>query len=109
MPDPRRHPRYPVSLAVDLISEAGLQQCQAEDLSAGGCRVVTVFPIPRGSAVRIRLRSPAVAFEIGAPATVAWSTREPPYRAGLQFAEASVPEAGRFLQALLGPVRLENS
>jgi hypothetical protein len=105
--DARKHPRYAAACSVDVLAHSGMQRCETEDLSAGGCRVVTVFPLSRGD-VRVRLRSPRIPFEVSGAATVVWASREPPYRAGIRFTPALIPEAARFLHALLGPVRLVN-
>ena len=102
--DPRKYRRYEATFAVELSSQGQLQVCQADDLGAGGCRVQLLFPIGRGSMVRVRLRSDRVDFEAAGTATVAWSTRDPPYQAGLAFSEHMLDEAARFMTALLGPV-----
>ncbi len=106
--DPRRWPRYAAAFAVEVAGPGGFQACQAEDVSAGGCRIVSVFPLGRGDVVRVRLRSDRVALEPSGAATVAWVSRAPPYRAGLAFSEPLAEQAARFVLALLGPVRLVN-
>jgi hypothetical protein len=104
----RAHTRYAISLAGELVSAAGLQRCEVQDLSAGGCRLGLVFPIAAGAPVRIRVTSPLVSFDLAGPARVAWATKAPPYQAGLAFEQDMPEKAGRFLHALLGPVRLAN-
>jgi hypothetical protein len=104
----RRHPRYAVSVAAEIVVGSGLQRCEVEDLSVGGCRVRPVFPLSAGAEIRVRLVSAVVPFDLSGPALVAWSSATPPYLAGLRFAPELADDAARFLQALLGPVRLAN-
>ena len=102
--DPRRYRRYETTFAVEVSAQGLMQACQADDLGAGGCRVQLLFPMTRGAMVRVRLRSDGVDFEAAGSAVVAWSTRDPPYRAGLAFSEHMLEDATRFMHALLGPV-----
>jgi hypothetical protein len=37
---------------------------------------------------------------------VAWISRDPPYRVGLQFSDELAEHAVRFIHGILGPVRL---
>lgn len=105
-PDPRKYVRYDLRFAVDLSAGGLLQQCEGEDIGAGGCRLVALFPMQRGQLVRVRLRSERTALEASGQATVAWTSRDPPYRTGLQFSEPLAEQAVRFIHAVLGPVRL---
>ena len=102
--DPRRYRRYEATFAVEVSAQGRVQVCQADDLGAGGCRVQLLFPMTRGALVRVRLRSVGVGFEAAGSALVAWSTRDPPYRAGLAFSEHMLEDAKRFMLELLGPV-----
>lgn len=104
--EPRRYRRYDVKLAVEVSAQGRMQVCESDDLSAGGCRVQLLFPIPSGTLVRVRLRSQNVSFELAGSATVAWSTHDPPYRAGIAFSSTMQEEGATFLQALLGPVAI---
>lgn len=104
--DPRRYVRYEVRFNAQLSSGGQLQSCQGEDLGAGGCRLVLLFPLPRGQAVRVRLRSEHTALEVSGQATVAWISRDPPYQAGLQFSDELAEQTVALIHALLGPVRL---
>ena len=104
MENSRRYRRYEATFAVELAHGGQLQSCLGDDLGAGGCRVQLLFPVPRGTLVRVRLRSDHVAFEVAGNALVAWSMRDPPYRAGLAFTEHMLEDATRFMTALLGPV-----
>jgi hypothetical protein len=107
--DPRRYVRYEFRFSAQVNAAGQLQTCSGEDIGAGGCRVVVVFPLQRGQALRIRLRSDQVAMEISGQATVAWVSRDPPYRCGLQFSDDLAAQAMKFIHAILGPVRLTKS
>ncbi len=104
--DPRKYVRYDLRFGVELSAGGLLQSCEGEDIGAGGCRLVSMFPLQRGQAVRVRLRSERTPVEISGQATVAWTSQVPPYRTGLQFSEPLVEGAVRFIHAIFGPVRL---
>jgi hypothetical protein len=95
-----------VKLAVELSAQGRMQVCEADDLGAGGCRVQLLFPLARGTMVRVRLRAERVPFELAGTATIAWATRDPPYRAGVAFSSHMEEDGARFVQALLGPVAI---
>jgi hypothetical protein len=104
--DPRRFVRYEVQFSAQVNAAGQLQNCEGEDIGAGGCRLVVLFPLQRGQVIRARLRSDRIALEASGQATVVWSSRDPPYRCGLQFSDELATQAVRFIHALLGPVRL---
>jgi PilZ domain-containing protein len=104
--DPRKYVRHEVRFTVELSSGGQLQTCQGEDIGAGGCRAVVLFPLQQGQQVRLRLRSERTALEVSGHATVAWTSRDPPYRVGLQFSDPLAEQAVRFIHEMLGPVRL---
>jgi hypothetical protein len=104
--DPRRFRRYQVRVPAELSAGGRMQALETEDLSQGGCRVVVMFPLQRGELVRIRLRAPGLSLEPSGSATVAWATRDPPYRVGLMFGEPLVEQLPAFLRSLLGSVQL---
>jgi hypothetical protein len=104
--DPRRYVRYQIRFTVELSSGGQLQSCEGEDIGAGGCRAVVLFPLQRGQSVRLRLRTDRTPLEVSGQATVAWTSRDPPYRVGLEFSGPLAEQAPRFIHAMLGPVRL---
>ena len=104
--DPRVYRRYNVRIPVELGADGRLQPLETEDVSQGGCRVIVMFPMRKGDLVRVRLRAPQLSTEPSGAAVVAWATREPPYRVGLQFSEALAAQMPAYLRALLGPVPL---
>jgi len=104
--EPRRYVRYAVSFTAEVSVGGQLMLCEGEDLGAGGCRAVVLFPLQKGQVVRVRLKSDRFALEPSGQASVAWSSRTPPYRVGLAFSDALAEQAVPFMHALLGPVRL---
>ncbi len=104
--DPRRYVRYEVRFAAELSAGGLLQICEGQDIGAGGCQVVSLYPMQRGQAVRVRLRCEQTSKEVSGQATVAWTRRDPPYATGLQFSDALAEQAVGFIHAMLGPVRL---
>jgi hypothetical protein len=104
--DERKYVRYELRFAVELSSGGQLQTCQGEDIGAGGCRAVVLFPLQRGQAVRLRLRSERTPLEVSGMASVAWISRDPPYRVGLQFSGPLSEQAVGFIHGIFGPVRL---
>ena len=104
--DPRIYRRYNARIPLELGAGGRLETLETEDVSQGGCRVVVMFPLRKGELVRVRLRAPQLGVEPSGAATVAWATREPPYRVGLQFSEALAAQMPSYLRALLGPVPL---
>jgi len=104
--DPRVYRRFNVRIPLELGADGRLQTLETEDVSQGGCRVIVMFPMRKGDLVRVRFRSPQLAEQPSGAATVAWATREPPYRVGLQFSEALAAQMPGYLRTLLGPVPL---
>jgi hypothetical protein len=104
--EPRRYRRFPVQFTAEISGGAQLMVCEASDIGAGGCCATVLFPLQRGQEVRVRLRSDRVFVEPAGAATVAWTSRTPPYKVGLAFSPALAEAAVPFLQGLLGPVKL---
>lgn len=106
--DPRRYRRYKIRLPVELGAGGRIHVLETEDVSQGGCRVGVIFPLQAGELVRVRLRAGRMGLdaEPSGGATVAWATKNPPYRVGLKFSEQLEVQMPAFLRALLGPVQL---
>ncbi len=104
--DPRVYRRYAIRIPLELGAGGRLETLETEDVSQGGCRVVVMFPLRKGELVRVRLRSPQLEVEPSGAAVVAWTTRDPPYRAGLRFSEELAAQMPSYLRTLLGPVPL---
>jgi hypothetical protein len=57
-PERRKHPRFTVSLPVEVHTEGGEAafQCITSDVSLGGCYIETTYPFPVGTTLDLRLR-----------------------------------------------------
>jgi hypothetical protein len=87
----RRSPRFPFIASAEVHEESNGSQLSARisDLSATGCYVDTINPLPGGTAVRVKILNDAQSFE--ASATVAYSVVH--LGMGLSFGE--VPPGSR--------------
>ncbi|HKD49590.1 MAG TPA: PilZ domain-containing protein [Candidatus Acidoferrum sp.] len=83
----RRSPRFPFIASAEVLEENNGSRLSARisDISATGCYVDTINPLPGGTAVRVRIFNETQAFE--APATVAYSVVH--LGMGLRFDEVS--------------------
>jgi hypothetical protein len=81
----RRSPRFPFIAAAEVHEESNGSQLSARvsDISATGCYVDTINPLPGGTAVRVKIFNEAQSFE--ASATVAYSLTH--LGMGLSFGE----------------------
>ena len=57
-PERRKHPRFTVSLPVEVHTEGGEAafRCITSDLSLGGCYIETTCPFPVGTTLDLKLR-----------------------------------------------------
>lgn len=83
----RRSPRFPFIADAEIHEENNGSQLSARisDISATGCYVDTVNPLPGGTSVRVKIFHQAQSFE--AAATVAYSLMH--LGMGLSFGEAT--------------------
>ena len=69
-PGRRLETRLPIILTVSLKTDAGVVECRAENLSAGGIFVATDDPPVPGTPVELRLELPGEPLPLALPATV---------------------------------------
>ena len=69
-PGRRLETRLPIILTVSLKTDAGVVECRAENLSAGGIFVATDNPPVPGTPVELRLELPGEPLPLALPATV---------------------------------------
>lgn len=83
----RRSPRFPFIASAEVHEENNGSRLDARvsDISATGCYVDTINPLPSGTAVRVRILSEARSFE--ASAKVAYSVVH--LGMGLSFSEVA--------------------
>lgn len=81
----RRSPRFPFIASAEVLEENNGSRLSARisDISAKGCYVDTINPLPGGTAVRVKIFNETQSFE--APATVAYSLTN--LGMGLSFGE----------------------
>jgi len=87
----RRSPRFPFVAAAEVHEQNNGSQLSARvsDISATGCYVDTINPLPRGTPVRVRIFNETQSFE--APATVAYSV----VHLGMGLSFGDVPPGAR--------------
>lgn len=97
----RRYPRFPLIAAAEVREENNGSRLSARvsDISAAGCYVDTINPLPCGTLVRVKIFNETQSFE--ASATVAYSVAH--LGMGLSFGEV-VPSSREVLQAWLPAV-----
>jgi hypothetical protein len=102
----RRFVRYQVDAHVEITHPGGRASVSTEDLGAGGCRAVVPQPLEKGLSVTVRLTAPGCGTAVSGPARVAWASRAPPYRIGLQFSDEVAEQAIGFIHTVLGAVAI---
>lgn len=85
--NPRRFPRVPARLAVGVSARGEGFQAVTEDLSAGGCLLVTPRPLVQGVAIRLAIADVREAGPLSVLGRVAWTRAEARLRAGVAFDE----------------------
>ncbi|HZY02277.1 MAG TPA: PilZ domain-containing protein [Anaeromyxobacteraceae bacterium] len=83
--DPRRSPRVPVRLRVQVQHASGEWQAETEDVGPGGCLLVTPRPLDPGAWLRLAIDGGRLPERLRVAGRVAWSSRLEPYRAGVAF------------------------
>jgi PilZ domain-containing protein len=81
--NPRRTPRVPIRLRVDVVQDGDAWHAETADLGPGGCLVVSPRPLVPRAALRLVLRSAAVPEVLAVSASVAWTAGG---RGGVAFA-----------------------
>lgn len=87
----RRSPRFPFIAAAEVHEESNGSRLSARvsDISASGCYVDTINPLPGGTAVRVKIFNETQSFE--ASATVAYSV----LHLGMRLSFGEVPASSR--------------
>jgi hypothetical protein len=97
----RRSPRFPFIASTEVLEKNNGSQLSARvsDISATGCYVDTINPLPGGTPVRVKIFNASQSFE--ASATVAYSLTH--LGMGLSFGEVA-PGSRDVLREWLPPV-----
>jgi PilZ domain len=104
LPERRIHPRHQVALTVEIQDQkTGMHlSVRTTDISAGGCFVDLLSPLPVGTPVRMRFHGKKKAFEI--PGVVVYS--QDSLGMGISFSKMGGPEQGNldhYLESLARP------
>ncbi len=70
--NPRRSPRVPVQLQVDIGYGSAAWRGTTDDLSPSGCLVMAARPLPERASISLIVRSDNVVDRLSVAATVAW-------------------------------------
>jgi hypothetical protein len=99
--NPRRAPRAPVRCEARVaLREGGYWAGPTSDYGPSGCQVSAPLRLEPGSRLFLELVNERVPGPFQLSGRVAWSSKGPPWRAGIAFAEGSVAIAGRFFERL---------
>jgi PilZ domain len=80
--NPRRGPRVPLRLRVDIAHRGDSWEAETEDLGPGGCLVLSQRPLVERAPLRLVLRASELPDTLSVSGSVAWAT---PARGGVAF------------------------
>jgi hypothetical protein len=89
--NPRRAPRVPVRVAVELRDRQAAIRAESEDLGPRGLQVVSPRALAPGRVVDVRLHCAGVGEVVHAQARVVWARAAAPARLGLGFPRPASP------------------
>jgi hypothetical protein len=99
--NPRRAPRAPVRCEARVaLREGGYWAGPTSDYGPRGCQVSAPLRLDPGSRLFLELVNERVPGPFQLSGHVAWSSTQPPWRAGIAFDEGSVAIASRFFERL---------
>ncbi|BDG03328.1 PilZ domain-containing protein [Anaeromyxobacter oryzae] len=85
VPNPRRAPRVPVRLPVEVRHRFSTWRADTEDLGPRGCQLVTPRLVAPGRDVKLRIDCAVIGREVRVAGTVIWSRPQAPSRLGVAF------------------------
>lgn len=85
--NPRRAPRVPVRLRVEVLHRGVDFRAETEDVGPKGCLVASPRPLDPGAWVRLLLESDRLPQKLRVTGRVAWALQPERQRAGVAFAE----------------------
>ena len=88
--NPRRAPRVPARLRVEVLHRGLDFQAETEDVGPKGCLVVSPRPLDPGAWVRLMLEADPLPEKLRVTGRVAWAIQPARARAGVAFAEMQV-------------------
>jgi hypothetical protein len=99
--NPRRAPRAPARCRAAVASAAGSFEAETEDIGARGCQIVSPRGVKKGETVRLAIASDKVPEPLRVSGKVAWVSARLPWRVGIAFDEAALPESTRWFERLV--------
>ncbi len=99
--NPRRAPRAPARCRAAVVSPAGAFDAETEDIGSHGCQVVSPALVAKGDPLTLTLSNDKVPDLLRVAGTVAWVSAQAPWRVGIAFDEASIPESTRWFEKLI--------
>jgi hypothetical protein len=91
--NPRRAPRVPARLRVEVRHRFAAWHAETEDVGPRGCQLVTPRLVEPGRTVKLAIECPALGRTVRTSGKVVWWRPEPPSRLGIAFDEASTDRA----------------
>jgi len=85
--NPRKSPRLPARCRVTVAHAGAGWLAETEDLSPGGCQIVSPRPLEVGRAARLIIESARVPNPLSVLGRIAWMAGEGRHRAGVSFSE----------------------
>lgn len=90
----RKFPRYRVETPVQFVAENKMNSARIEDISAGGCRIKSSFPIDKDTPIIMQFSIDGTDIIVKAkPVWEAHIPEEESYQAGVMFTD--IPEQTR--------------
>lgn len=99
--NPRRAPRAPARCRTAVVSASGSFEAETEDIGAYGCQVVSPKGVRKGDPVRITIANDKVSSPLQVAGRVAWVSSRFPWRVGIAFDEAALPETSAWFERLI--------
>jgi hypothetical protein len=99
--NPRRAVRAPLRCRAVVSRQSGPVETSTEDIGARGCQLILPSPLARGDSVGLTISAQHHPDTLRIAARVAWVSPRAPWRLGVAFAAASLPEAARWMETLV--------
>lgn len=99
--NPRRAPRAPARCRTAVVSASAAFEAETEDVGARGCQVVSPKGVRKGENVRLVIANDKVPEPLRVAGKVAWVSARFPWRVGIAFDEAYLPESTRWFEQVV--------
>ena len=99
--NPRRAPRAPARCRIAVLSPSASFDAETEDIGPRGCQVVSPKGVQKDDLVRVTIANDKVAEPLRVAGRVAWVSARFPWRVGIAFDEAALPETSAWFEKLV--------